>query len=123
MIRPPFPTREDLIKGWIDRYVTEIANDGHWPGSLLDEIVTDYPEEGWIIIIELMDRTQQGSKSDGVLAAGALEDLLVRHGAQFIERIEEKALQSERFRYLLSGVWRNSIPDDIWSRVHTAVQK
>jgi hypothetical protein len=49
-----------------------------------------------------------------------MEDLLARHGAVFIERIESKAAQNPLFRHLLAGVWRNEIAQDIWDRVVAA---
>ncbi len=54
------------------------------------------------------------------LAAGPLEDLLVRHGADFIDKVELEAQRSIFFRSLLGGVWKNAIQVDVWKRVQAA---
>ena len=53
------------------------------------------------------------------IAAGALEDIIADHGPEVIERIEELARESARFRYLLSGVWPRGqdTARDVWQRV------
>jgi hypothetical protein len=56
----------------------------------------------------------------GALAAGPLEDLLAKQGPQFIERVEERARKDPRFNYLLGGVWRNAMTEEVWQRVQAA---
>lgn len=53
------------------------------------------------------------------IAAGALEDIIADHGPAVIERVEELARGSARFRYMLSGVWtRGQDPaGEVWQRV------
>jgi hypothetical protein len=50
------------------------------------------------------------------LGAGPLEDLLARHGSEFIEQFETLARQDAEFRRLLGVVWQNNIADDLWLR-------
>jgi len=52
-----------------------------------------------------------------VLAAGPLEDLLAKRGEDYIDRVEELARKDPKFSYLLGGVWRNSMTDEVWERV------
>ena len=52
-----------------------------------------------------------------VLAAGPVEDLLAKEGPDFIDRVETLARQDPKFNYLLGGVWRNTMTDDVWQRV------
>ncbi len=52
-----------------------------------------------------------------VLAAGPLEDLLAKQGAEFIDRVEHLARKDPKFNYLLGGVWRSSMTDEVWGRV------
>lgn len=54
------------------------------------------------------------------LASGPLEDLLAKHGGNFIERIERAASNNDKFRETLVGVWQNEIPEDVWIRVEKA---
>ena len=51
------------------------------------------------------------------LSAGPIEDLLVRHGDHFIDRIEEQAKADPEFSDLLEGVWQNSISTENWNRI------
>ena len=55
------------------------------------------------------------------IATGPLEELLDAHGAVIITRVEEEARRSPLFRYCLAGVWRRTIPDDIWNRLTIAL--
>ena len=70
----------------------------------------------WQFILEAHQR-DLSDKVIGNLAAGPLEDLLAKRGADFIDRVEELARKDPKFNYLLGGVWRNSMTDDVWKRV------
>jgi hypothetical protein len=76
------------------------------------------PEECWRAILEVLSRNPS-EKVLGVLAAGAVEDLLERAGPDFIERIEHQARRDPAFRHLLGGVWQSSTPE-VWARVEAA---
>lgn len=54
------------------------------------------------------------------LAAGPLENLLAYFGAEYIEKVEEQSRRNPAFRHLLGGVWRSSMPKEIWDRVTAA---
>jgi len=51
------------------------------------------------------------------LAAGPLEDLLARHGATVIGRVEGEAKSNPAFATVLGGVWQSTMSDEIWERV------
>lgn len=59
-------------------------------------------------------------KTVAILAAGPLEDLLADDGPEYIERVEELARRDPKFNYLLGGVWRSTMTDEIWRRVQAA---
>ena len=59
-------------------------------------------------------------KTVAILAAGPLEDLLADNGPEYIERVEELARRDPTFNYLLGGVWRSTMTDEIWRRVRAA---
>jgi hypothetical protein len=46
-----------------------------------------------------------------------VEDLLSQHGPSFIDRVEHEARSNPKFAYLLGGVWRLEITDEVWQRV------
>ena len=70
----------------------------------------------WEFILEVYKR-DLSDRAVGVLAAGPLEDLLAKRGVEFIDRIEELARKDPKFNYLLGGVWRNTMTDEVWQRV------
>jgi hypothetical protein len=76
------------------------------------------PEDCWFTILEILSRNPP-QEVIGVLAAGALEDLIDSHGPEFIERIEAESRCNKAFRRLLGGVWQSSTPE-VWARVEKA---
>lgn len=82
----------------------------------LQELVRGEPEFAWPVIREIC----QIDASDAILAnlaAGPVEDLLVHHGGEFIQRIELLAENDPVFRKMLGAVWKSNIADDVWGRL------
>jgi hypothetical protein len=77
---------------------------------------TKEPEIAWEAILEVLN-SEMSDKRRAALAAGPMEELLVLHGPAFIDRVEEEAKRNPRLNYLLGGVWRQEMPEEIWSRV------
>jgi hypothetical protein len=73
-------------------------------------------EELWQLILKIHER-DQSIVIQRMLSAGAVEGLMARFGERYIDRVEEKARKDPAFAKLLGGVWRNSISDEIWSRL------
>jgi hypothetical protein len=86
-----------------------------WSHDRLWELIQDDPEGAWNII--LIIRREGSDVILSNLAAGPLEDLLVAHGDQFIDRVEALAERDAQFRKLLGATWQNSMPDTLWSRI------
>lgn len=85
----------------------------------LDQLIKTDCDKAWLVILEICKH----AKSDldlANLAAGPLEDLLVKHGAKIIERVEQHSAINSKFKETLSGIWKNAIPDDIWCRIEKA---
>ena len=79
-----------------------------------------YPELVWVFVLQVIARAETRHQI-GMLAAGALEDLIANHGATVIERIETEARRSPRFRYTLTGVWpQGNRGTAIWARIEAA---
>lgn len=87
-----------------------------WAWETLDVLVDRDPEMAWQVI-DLIWRRDKEDMTLANLAAGPVEDLLVRHGAAFIERMYLIARREPVFRKLLGGVWRNSIAEPVWQRL------
>ena len=117
--------RKRLVEGYIEHHTKRFVwgadnvlrqqDVNFWTWEKLDQLVRNEPETAWDIILEVMNNTED-EFTLSCLAAGALEDLIRRHGARFIDRIERQAKSDARFRELLCGVWRGSTPE-VWARI------
>lgn len=90
--------------------------DAFWSYMKLGELVNEMPDDAWKAIHEI--RKMNGS--DHILsnlAAGPLEDLLVYHGEDFIDRIEDACKEDDQLRRLLGATWQNEMSDSLWSRI------
>jgi len=87
----------------------------------LDHLVGANPEQGWEAIQRIFALTENDFQR-ACLAAGLLEDLLVKHGRDFVERVERLAGSNAEFRELLGGVWRSAIEDAVWLRLQEALR-
>jgi hypothetical protein len=74
-------------------------------------------DEWWETILEMV-RLAPDNRCLGSIAAGPLEHLLVRHGAEVIDLVESQAQADDRFKKTLRGVWKNKIEDDVWNRLN-----
>jgi hypothetical protein len=108
-------TADDLAGEW--RKSTEGDVGAGW--SRLDDAAREEPEVAFAAIRRAVE-FELTHEQLSVLAAGPLEVLLSEHGPDFIERVESEAAQNARFNYLLGGVWRLGMTDDVWSRVQKA---
>jgi len=87
-----------------------------WAYIKLSELCDSEPEICWHVINKI--RQLDGSEAIlSNLAAGPLEDLLAKHGASFIARIEILAEEDLQFKKLLGAVWQRDMPESIWSRI------
>jgi 50S ribosomal subunit-associated GTPase HflX len=64
----------------------------------------DGPERAWPIVLQLIERAPD-ENSLTFIGAGAVEDLVNKAGAQFVDRIVDRADLDPRFRRALRNVW------------------
>jgi hypothetical protein len=76
------------------------------------------PEIAWQAVLRLLEQDLSMAQTS-VLAAGPIESLLSWHGTRFIGRVEAEAQRNPAFAYLLAGVWRQGMSDEIWQRVQS----
>ena len=82
---------------------------------LSTELARTQPELAWHVItraVEIVSRNEAG-----LIGAGALENLLSWHSAEFLPRAEELALRSRNFAEALENVWQFDMPEDQWVRL------
>ena len=112
---------DKIVTGWIAGSDAELGSAEYERHvEALDEVM-DWMVEGegerlWEFVLAAYKR-DLSDKVIAMLAAGPLEDLLAKCGVDYIDRVEELARKDPRFNYLLGGVWRNSMTDDVWQRV------
>jgi hypothetical protein len=87
-----------------------------WVTDLEYSLLYEDPEDLWRLILEI-HRRDHSNKTQEVLSAGNLENLLDKYGDAFIERVEAEARADPLFASLLGGVWKSSMGEAIWNRV------
>lgn len=121
MKQPPFPTKEDVVKGWIDLHLAPQNSpeyeESFWSFSLLNNLVSDFPHDAFEVVLAIID-ANHSDPVIGSLSAGPVEDLLVEHGADIIEFVEIEAKRSPIFACMLGGVWRSSMDESVWCRLN-----
>jgi hypothetical protein len=116
-----------LIEAWIklQEMTDKLGEDSpevqnlRWAHIDLDDACTRAAMRALAAIRRILDSTTNESVLS-ILAAGPLEDVLARNGPEIIVDVETSARQDPRFRWLLRGVLRNAIDDDVWKRVQQA---
>ena len=113
-----------IVSAWIAGYQAKGGSPEYESNWWAISEVSDWELAGdgdrlWEFILAAYKRDLP-DKVVAVLAAGPLEDLLAKRGEDFIDRIEELARKDPKFNWLLGGVWRNSMTDEIWQRVQSA---
>lgn len=97
---------------------------------LLTDFLREQPQLAWDAILLIVkaysqadlysDIATQAQQVFGTLAAGPVEDLLSLHGRDFIDRFEREARADRRMAWVLGGVWRFDMGDEVWNRVRNA---
>ena len=82
----------------------------------LYELLYDDPETLWKLILAIHAK-DQSPPIQQVLSAGPVEDLLAKHGEDFVARVENEARHDPAFAKLLGGVWKNTMSDSTWLRL------
>jgi hypothetical protein len=109
---------EYLAECWARGWSSDPAEKEQYDWACMEPVddAREIPERAWMFILLAVD-TPVCAPHLGVLAAGALEDLLCLHGAEFIDRVEVEAKGNPKFAHVLGGVWRSQMSEDVWTRV------
>ena len=123
MKRPPFPTQDDLVRGFLDllrsEHGTELHDESFWTFMAMQDLVEEFPDEAFAVVKELL-KADDWQHLVGQIAAGPIEDLLVHHGPRMIDCIEAEACANPRLKHALGGVWKSNSSPEIWTRVEAA---
>jgi len=118
---------DDLVTAYLHYATAALSGrtdaEPFWAWEAVDELSRRDPEALWLFLLEAMRRTAD-DRSLAYLAAGPFEDLIVRYGEQFIERIEIEARSEPRVLRALCGVWgRDSMAPAVAERLDCLVAK
>jgi hypothetical protein len=114
---------QDLVSAYIE--FANAAEDSReydtcfWASDELSTMCANQPREAWQTILAVLSR-KPSSRVIELLAAGPLENLLVKHGPLLIDTIEQSAQRNGDIAVLLGGVWQSEIDPSVWKRVETA---
>jgi len=110
--------REFLVDTLIRYYARHIDFD-FWAWETVMHLVKNEPGEAWPVILDLVENAPD-DKVLGVIAAGEIEDFIMAHAPEFIDRIEAEARDNVRFKEALAGIWIMRLQPDLFDRVEKA---
>lgn len=121
---------EEIAVTWIENCVAAIdcgvdskeADRTFWAYSELDRLCSDDPNRA-LDIVQLIASKRPADRVLCNLAAGPLEDLLVRHGATLIDRIEKLAQAESPLSIVIPGVWTERIDPTLQARVRALIER
>jgi hypothetical protein len=112
---------QDVAANWIDKWQSEnpVSDLAHPEYDLDWKIPRENPQLCLDSILEILARipADPSNRHFQVLAAGPLEDLLVNHGIDYVEKVELLARREPAFRLLLNGAWTSSIEPEVVARL------
>jgi hypothetical protein len=106
----------EVAVGWIT------CQESWWAYETLSTACADDPERAWRLIQKILQATESSMIIE-CLGAGPLEDLLAKHGASVIQRMESLAQTDAKFRTCLSHTWQNAMSQEVWVRVCRATDR
>jgi hypothetical protein len=108
----------ELAEGWITKPEREWSADD----EAFADILHREPDRALATIFAVMQLTED-KRVLGSLAAGIFEDFLGVHGESYLPVIHTLALQHQRLREVLDGVWQGSMPKQVWHKIEILKQK
>jgi len=114
---------DEQLKAILSDYITNLdARVGTQAGEArlaahesMFQMASNAPNDLWRLL-EIAWDSELGDRELGMLAAGALEDLLGHHGEDFMEKLEIAARQNSKARFMVAGVWRGGMSNAVWER-------
>lgn len=77
---------------------------------------TASPDQQWKFVVAAVNSARTEDHL-ATIAAGPLEHLLIKHGDEYISLVEMESQNSKAFANAVASVWRNSMNNDVWSRL------
>jgi Family of unknown function (DUF6869) len=105
---------EELLSSWFASKQTK------WASGLMWDLTDQNPERSWPIIKALVEAAPD-DPTVSYIGAGPVQELLSKHGEQFIERIEQQAAVDAKFRACLTVVSPSWLDEEILQRLTRAI--
>lgn len=96
-------TPEETAEAYV-RHYTDFTEDDAWAWEIVGHMARKQPDKGWSTTLAIIQRAPD-ERFLHHLAAGPLEELLVRHHQRLFDQIAAEARQSENLRTALKEVW------------------
>jgi hypothetical protein len=113
-----------IADAWIALVRSEEDSEEHeknfWSFATIWNLTLEAPIGCWGVILTIFKKDRSELILDD-LAAGPIESLLAFNGRKVIGLLENAAVEFPEFRAMLSGVWRNAIPEDVWQRLQKVI--
>lgn len=106
---------QDLATAWIAELGGASSDDDLGQKVVLMNF-TASPDQQWQFLVAAVNSARTEDHL-AAIAAGPLEHLLTKHGDEYISLVEVESRSSKAFANAVAGVWRNSMNNDVWSRV------
>lgn len=74
------------------------------------------PDQCWRFLA-LARQAELSNSQLAFLSAGPFEDMMKRHGREFIGRVEAAAHTDPQMRVLVATLWRAGMSDELWDRI------
>jgi hypothetical protein len=107
----------ELAEAWITKPAA------HWTDE--DEQLSGWihqdPDRALSVMFAIMQITDDKNVL-GSLGAGRLEDFLGIQGESYLDIFHSLALQHQRFREVLDGVWQGTMPKRVWHKIEILKQ-
>jgi hypothetical protein len=110
-----------LVHEWLEQDAAGWASGDLSAYAEIDRLVRERPEEAWNVVLELVVQAPSERALFSV-AAGPLEDLLVKHGDFLIDRVEKEANANPQLLRCLSGVWGNQLSSAVSKRLRQIIK-
>ncbi|MEE9421907.1 MAG: hypothetical protein V3V50_01985 [Gammaproteobacteria bacterium] len=110
-----------LVSSWIFAQKRGVDRPGYETHSwAVDEVInfaSDKPDLLWETILEILD-LDSSEEIIKAVGAGPLEDLMVYHGSQFIQKVDSQAEKSNVFKTAMQNVWLDSDDTSVYSKFY-----
>ena len=114
---------EKIATYWINRYKrSNLKSETQWAYNALDELIATDPKIAFEVIVAIFNKTENEFVLEN-LAAGPMEDLLVRHGNEIICDVEKFTVTEPKFSHLLAGIWENNIHQNVLAKINVLLDK